>query len=937
MAKTKKVVYWFGADVTEFEKGIKRIENKAKRMSESTAHLGKIMSKNITAPIVGIGALAIRESIAFESAFAKVKKTVIGTEEQLKKLERGILEMSTVMPTSAKEIAEVAASAGQLGIETENVLGFTKAMIQLGETSNMSADEAADALARFSNITGMSQKDFDRLGSTVVALGNSLATTEREVVDMGLGLAGAGRQIGMTEPEILAFAGSLSSVGIEAERGGSAFSRLMMNMKLATVNGGQSLNDFASIAGMTASQFKNQFEKDASGAIIKFIQGLAGLEGTGTSAIEVLEKMGITEIRMRDSILRATGASEMFTKALALGRKEWEQNNAMQKKTAEFYKTTEAQLKMLRNQVSLTGKEIGDTLTPSLVVAAEKLRDVVKAFSDLSPELKTNIVEWGLAAAAIGPLLIITSKAISGFKELLLNARKFTAFLSNNPALLAVAAMVGTYSAMDKSPGMQETLSERQGLGLNESGKSAETQALRDLKVLTTSISSATNSLTAIKALDAAMSTATVKPLVEDTTVTTAEFDDIGGSSKKGKSEIDLLIQSIQDRMKYLGEDGNKFLVVLDKWQVKLKPLSEDWKKITDLKMDIRGDIARKAGTEMSAALTRMEEQKKLIEEAKSAATEGISKYYDSLQWENSQGLLGDTEYLDALKRQFSELGTELEVLGVDIQNVSNWSEPMKQTFSEMQSVVGTLASGPMDLLQKQFEAGAISSEQYRLGLENIKQQYQQYPAVVKSADDAIKALNDSILASTRTLGSFIREAETALKENLVALPDTLSGAFAGAIAYGENLGDTLKQLGQDIAYATIKAFLLKSIFGEGGIGSIFGGFANGGVFNASGVTPFANGGIVNKPTIFPFANGVGLMGEAGAEAIMPLKRTPSGDLGVQADGGGGMTNITMNINAVDSQSFIQMLRNNKAAVESLVIENIYRNGSVRKAIQQGV
>ena len=839
MAKKKKVTYWFGADVTELEKGMKRIENSAKRMSYSTARLGKIMSKNITAPIVGIGTLAIRESIAFESAFANVKKTVIGTEEQLKKLERGILKMSTVMPTSAKEIAEVAASAGQLGIETENVLGFTKAMIQLGETSNMSANEAADALARFSNITGMSQKDFDRLGSTIVALGNSLATTEREVVDMGLRLAGAGRQIGMTEPEILAFAGSLSSVGIEAQAGGTAFSRLMMNMKLATVNGGQSLKDFASIAGMTASQFKDQFEKDASGAIIKFIQGLAGLEGTGTSAIEVLEKMGIKEIRMRDAILRATGASEMFTKALALGRREWEQNNAMQKKTAEFYKTTEAQLKILRNQISLTGKEIGDTLTPSLVVAAEKLRDVVKAFSDLSPEIKTNIVEWGLAAAAIGPLLIITSKAISGFKELLLNARKFTAFLSSNPALLAVAAMVGTYSAMDKSPGMQETLSERRGLGLNKSGKSAETQALRDLKALTASVSSATNSLAAIKALDAAMSTATVEPLV-DTTVTKPILDDIGGSSKSGKGSTETALER----------------------QIKL---------------------AQQAGQETAFAIERMQKQEELQKEVMLAVQEGEAKFNE-----------------------------------------------------EMATLATDDARAALNALKLQVDIGNISFEQYRDGLEQLKTQFDGMPGAITEIDNAMKALDSSILASTRTLGSFVREAETALKDKLVALPDALSGAFAGAIAYGEDLGDTLKSLAKDIAYATIKAFLLKSIFGAGGIGSIFGGFANGGVFNASGVTAFASGGIVNKPIIFPFANGIGLMGERGPEAIMPLKRTSSGDLGVQAEGG-GVTNITMNINAVDSQSFIQMLRNNKAAVESLVIENIYRNGSVRKAIQQGV
>lgn len=360
---------------------------------------------------------------------------------------------------------------------------------------------------------------------------------------------------------------------------------------------------------------------------------------------------------------------------------------------------------------------------------------------------------------------------------------------------------------------------------------------------------------------------------------------------------------------------------------------------------------AQEAGEAVAAALSRLEAQNTALEEAKSAATEGEQRYYDSLRWENQEGLLGDSEYLDILKKRFADLSTELEGLGLDMQNVSNWSEPMRATFSEIQGVVGDLASGPMDLLQKQFEAGAISSEQYRLGLENIKQQYQQYPAVVKSVDDAIKALNDSILASTRTLGSFIREAETALRDKLVGIPDELSGAFAGAIAYSEDLGESLKQLAKEIAYTTLKAFILKSIFGGlGGLGGSVGTpasavgldnwvgaksiFGRGGVFDSGQLTAFASGGIVNKPTLFPFASGVGLMGEAGPEAIMPLKRTSSGDLGVKAEGGGGMTNITMNINAVDSRSFVEMMRQNRASVESIVVENIMRNGAVRGAIR---
>ena len=301
----------------------------------------------------------------------------------------------------------------------------------------------------------------------------------------------------------------------------------------------------------------------------------------------------------------------------------------------------------------------------------------------------------------------------------------------------------------------------------------------------------------------------------------------------------------------------------------------------TETALERQIKLAQQAGQETAAAIERMQKQEELQKEVMLAVQEGEAKFNE-----------------------------------------------------EMATLATDDARAALSALKLQVDIGNISFEQYRDGLEQLKTQFDGMPGAITEIDNAMKALDSSILASTRTLGSFVREAETALKDKLVALPDALSGAFAGAIAYGEDLGDTLKSLAKDIAYATIKAFLLKSIFGAGGIGSIFGGFANGGVFNASGVTAFASGGIVNKPTLFPFASGVGLMGEAGAEAIMPLKRTSSGDLGVQAEGGGGTTNITMNINAVDSKSFVEMMRTNRASVESIIVENIMRNGAVRGAIR---
>ena len=166
-----------------------------------------------------MGTAAVNAQVKWESAFAGVKKTVDGTTEQMAALEKGIKDMSLALPSSAEEIAAVAESAGQLGIQTDNILGFTRTIIDLGNATNLVGEEGASQLAKFTNITQMSQKDFNRLGSTIVALGNNMATTEADIVSMAMRLAGAGKQVGMTEADIMSFSAALSSVGIEAEAG----------------------------------------------------------------------------------------------------------------------------------------------------------------------------------------------------------------------------------------------------------------------------------------------------------------------------------------------------------------------------------------------------------------------------------------------------------------------------------------------------------------------------------------------------------------------------------------------------------------------------------------------------------------------------------------------------------------------------------------------
>ena len=124
---------------------------------------GKELSTKVTAPLVGLGALATKASIDLETAFTGVIKTVDATEQELQELKQGFETMAKTVPIATTELYGIGEAAGQLGIKKENILGFSDVMAKLGVTTNMSSDQAATALARLANITQMPQTEFDRL------------------------------------------------------------------------------------------------------------------------------------------------------------------------------------------------------------------------------------------------------------------------------------------------------------------------------------------------------------------------------------------------------------------------------------------------------------------------------------------------------------------------------------------------------------------------------------------------------------------------------------------------------------------------------------------------------------------------------------------------------------------------------------------------------
>jgi TP901 family phage tail tape measure protein len=380
--------------------------------------LGQRMTMAVTLPLAGLGFVAAKAAVDFESAFTGVRKTVDATESQFAELREGFQKMSTEVPLALESLYGIGEAAGQLGIETPNILGFSKVMADLGATTNLAGAEAAKALARFANIMQMPQDQFDELGSAIVHLGNNLATTEAEIVEMGLRLAGAGKVVGLSEAQVLGLAGALSSLGVRAQMGGSAFSRIMLKIEKSVSAGDEKLQLFARVSGRTASEFADLWKKDAVGGVMSFIEGLARLQKSGVDIINVFEPLGLSNIRVTDALLRIASAGDSVRKSIDMGTSAMVENTALTREAALRYKTAASQFRLFWNEVRLMLAAFGETFLPVLTELVKRLRPFVEWMKALSPTAKTIIVALTGLVAIVGPLIAVLGLMAGGLAAL---------------------------------------------------------------------------------------------------------------------------------------------------------------------------------------------------------------------------------------------------------------------------------------------------------------------------------------------------------------------------------------------------------------------------------------------------------------------------------------------------------------------------------------
>lgn len=412
----------------EYEKGLKaaeradeaqNLQNTGKRwkeVGEGIDTVTKPLQYAATALAAG-GVASAKFAIDFENNFANVKKTVDGTPEQLAKIKQGIIDLSTTgidgrgaIPQTTTELNELAAAGGQLGISQENIIDFTEVMAQMGSATNLVGEEGAATLARFQNVMGVGQNEIRNIGSAIVDLGNNSATTESEIAEMALRMGKYGSSVRMSAADVLGYSAALSSLGIEAQMGGSAIGRTWLSIETAVASGGEGLTKFAKYSGKSAEEFKEQWNTDSSGAFNGLLKGLQSAENLTVA----LDDLGINNTQDIQAMMALVNGYDLVTESVNRSNTAYQENTALQEEFNAKNEMTASKLANTKNNIIEAARSIGETMLPSIQDASTTVADFAKGLSQMDDEQKRVVVNTGATVIAIGAISKVSAGAIKG-------------------------------------------------------------------------------------------------------------------------------------------------------------------------------------------------------------------------------------------------------------------------------------------------------------------------------------------------------------------------------------------------------------------------------------------------------------------------------------------------------------------------------------------
>jgi TP901 family phage tail tape measure protein len=378
------------ADGKQYSKVIKGLVKDNKNFELSAKNVAKAVTPALLTVAASATALGVKATNAFkdfETGVTSVAKTTNLAGKDLEDFKDDIISMSERIPVTTDRLLEIATAAGQLGITgTKNLSKFTETIAKLGATTDLEGEQAAIAIARILNLTNESIDSVDKLGSTLVDLGNNFAASESEILEVAKDVAKATVQFGLSSEKILGISASMASLGIEAEAGGTVIGKAFQAINEAVRSqGGPAFEKLLELTALTKDELTDTFQKDAAGVFQKFIEGLGKAGDEGKDLTKELEKLGLRGIRIEKILPTLANRADILGDSMLRAGRASKEGAALNDEAAKAFDTANNRLIIAQNKLNNMFVKFGAEIAPEVVKSIEL---VVEAVEESGPVIE---------------------------------------------------------------------------------------------------------------------------------------------------------------------------------------------------------------------------------------------------------------------------------------------------------------------------------------------------------------------------------------------------------------------------------------------------------------------------------------------------------------------------------------------------------------------
>lgn len=368
--------------------------------------MGQKFAMYIGAPLAALGISSFNAFKDYELSLARLKAALPEAGEEIERLNEAALNMSETIPVSYEEIMAIMTSLAKAGVPVGEIEGMTLAMARMSAVTGMTAEEVGTSMVMFMNSMGLPMGEVDQLGAALVRLADESIATEGDIFSMATRMAATSNLAGLSATEVLSLSAAFASMGVDAEAGGSAASKLMKKMQLAAETG-KGIEGFADVMGVSMEDFTKMWDSSAADTMLAFFQGLADVDASGeTSVLAMLDELGLTEIRLSNLVALGASNPDMFENLMGAGKEGFEENTALVEKAGIIFETTSGQMDMLANSVRNAQADLGENVADAFGPLIEKVSELVKGFGELDEETQTRWVNIAGALVLLGPAAI---------------------------------------------------------------------------------------------------------------------------------------------------------------------------------------------------------------------------------------------------------------------------------------------------------------------------------------------------------------------------------------------------------------------------------------------------------------------------------------------------------------------------------------------------